>query len=516
MREAASSLGLTGLLRAYARWRHARLLAEDPRALQERQLLKLVRAAEATRFGRDHGLVDVHDVRGFQERVPLRTHGQLWDDYWKAPFPVLEDCTWPGRLPFFAVSSGTATGKVKHIPCSRAMVAANKRAALDTLVHHLAATPGSRLLDGDFFVLGGSTDLKELAPGVRAGDISGIAAWRQPWWSQPFAFPPPEIRFLTDWEEKLDRMARLSLQRRIRGLSGAPGWQLVLFDKLASLAPGGSDRVAEFYPQLELLVHGGVGFAPYRQRFEALLEGSGAKLREVYAASEGFVAIADRGTGMGMRLVTDNGLFHEFVPIEELGSTNPTRHWVATVEPEIDYAIVLTTCAGLWAYVIGDAVRFVDTRPPRLLVTGRTSYMLSAFGEHVTGELVEACVLAAAREAGLAVAEFSVGAEFLVDRGAWGRHVHLVEFTGGLPSPPQVEKFRDALDRELASRNEDYAERRAVPVGLQAPLVEVMPAGGFQAWLKGRGKLGGQHKVPRVVSDPAILADLRGQAASRG
>ncbi|HEX6014618.1 MAG TPA: GH3 auxin-responsive promoter family protein, partial [Geminicoccaceae bacterium] len=255
---------------------------------------------------------------------------------------------------------------------------------------------------------------------------------------------------------------------------------------------------------------------PYRRRFEALLEGSRAKLREVYAASEGFVAIADRGTGMGMRLVTDNGLFHEFVPIEELGSTNPTRHWVATVEPEIDYAIVLTTCAGLWAYVIGDAVRFVDTRPPRLLVTGRTSYMLSAFGEHVTGELVEACVLAAAREAGLAVAEFSVGAEFLVDRGAWGRHVHLVEFTGGLPSPPQVEKFRDALDRELASRNEDYAERRAVPVGLQAPLVEVMPAGGFQAWLKGRGKLGGQHKVPRVVSDPAILADLRGQAASRG
>jgi hypothetical protein len=502
-------------LRAYTRRRHARLLAEDPRASQEWQLLKLVRAAEATRFGRDHGFTRVRDVRGFQERVPLRTHGKLWDEYWRVPFPVLEGCTWPGRLPFFAVSSGTATGEVKHIPCSGAMIAANRRAALDTLVHHLAATPGSRLLDGDFFVLGGSTDLKELAPGVRAGDISGIAAWRQPWWSRPFAFPPPELRFLTDWEEKLDRMARLSLRRRIRGLSGAPGWQLVLFDKLASLAPGGSGRVAELYPQLELLVHGGVGFAPYRRRFEALLEGSAAKLREVYAASEGFVAVADRGTGEGMRLVTDNGLFCEFVPVGELDSPDPTRHWAATVEPGIDYALVLTTCAGLWCYVIGDVVRVVDTRPLRVLVTGRTSYMLSAFGEHVTGELVEACVLAAAREAGLEAAEFSVGTEFLMDQGAWGRHVHVVEFTGDRPPAGQVERFRGALDRELAARNEDYAERRAVPVGLRAPLVEVVPAGGFRAWLKRRGKLGGQHKVPRVVSDPATLAELRGQAASR-
>ena len=236
-------------------------------------------------------------------------------------------------MPFFAVSSGTSSGKVKHIPCSEAMVASNKRAALDTLVHHLAATPDSRILDGDFFVLGGSTDLKELAPGIRAGDISGIAAWRQPWWSRPFAFPPADIRYLTDWEEKLERMAGRSLERRIRGLSGAPGWQLLLLERLGSLRPESGGRVAGFWPHLELLIHGGVSFAPYRSRFEALLDGASTKLREVYAASEGFVAIADRGPGMGMRLVTDNGLFYEFVPLAELGSANPTRHWVGSIEP---------------------------------------------------------------------------------------------------------------------------------------------------------------------------------------
>ena len=504
-----SWLSLTRLLRIYADRRYAGLAAERARHSQERQLLGLVRRAEATRFGRGHAFAGIHDVRGFQERVPLRTYDQLWEGYWRHTFPVLENCSWPGKMPFLAVSSGTSSGKVKHIPCSEAMVASNKRAALDTLVHHLAATPDSPILDGDFFVLGGSTDLKELAPGIRAGDISGIAAWRQPWWSRPFAFPPADIRYLTDWEEKLERMAGHSLERRIRGLSGAPGWQLLLLERLSSLRPESGGRVAGFWPHLELLIHGGVSFAPYRRRFETILEGSRTRLREVYAASEGFVAIADRGPGMGMRLVTDNGLFYEFVPVAELGSAAPTRHWVGNIEPGVDYAIVLSTCAGLWAYVIGDVVRFVDTDPPRLVIVGRTSYMLSAFGEHVTGELVETCVLAAAGTQGLEVAEFAVGTEFLVEQGAWGRHVHVVEFTGSTPAATRVEAFRDALDRELAARNEDYAERRVVPTGLRAPLVEVMPAGGFKAWMKSRGKLGGQHKVPRVVSDAATLADLR-------
>jgi hypothetical protein len=272
--------------------------------------------------------------------------------------------------------------------------------------------------------------------------------------------------------------------------------------------------VANLYPELELLIHGGVSFAPYRRRFEALLAGSRTKLREVYAASEGFIAIADREPGAGMRLVTDNGLFFEFVPVAELGSPNPTRHWLGNLETGVDYALALTTCAGLWSYLIGDVVRLVGRHPPRLLIVGRTSYMLSAFGEHVTGELVETCVLAAAAATGLETTEFTVGTEFMVDQGAWGRHVHLVEFVGDVPPPAELDRFRDALDGELAARNEDYAERRLVPVGLKAPLVVAVPPGGFKAWMKSRGKLGGQHKVPRVVSDGAVLAELRGFVGS--
>ncbi len=505
----------TPLLRLYARRRLDQLAREDAALAQRRQLASLVRQAAGTRFGKHHDFAAIRTVADYQKRVPLRTYGEHWDDYWKRGFPDLVDVTWPGRIPYFAVSSGTTSGKVKHIPCSVAMARANQRAALDTLSHHLGATPDSRLLDGPFFMLGGSTDLKGLAPGVLAGDISGIAAHRRPWWSRPFHFPPPELRFITDWEEKIARMAPLSLERPIRGLSGAPGWLLVLFERLASLRPHTAGRVVDLYPDLELIIHGGVSFAPYKARFDALLEGSKVRTREVYAASEGYVAIADRGPGEGMRLVADNGMFFEFVPVDEIGKTNPTRLWVGDVEPGVDYAIALTTCAGLWSYLIGDVVRFVDTRPPRLLIVGRTSYMLSSFGEHLTGELVETCALAAARQNGLDIAEFAVGTQFGQGRGEWGRHAYVVEFVGSVPDTAKLQAFRDALDRELASRNEDYEERRKVPTGLKEPVIEPMPPGGFAAWLKSRGRLGGQNKVPRVIGDQTVLQGLRAFAAEQ-
>jgi hypothetical protein len=492
----------TAFLKGYKAYRAAQLGREDVAASQERQLLRLVAAARDTRFGKDHDFGAIRSIADFQARVPLRTYTQLWDGYWSKGFPNLTDVTWPGRLPFYAVSSGTSTGKVKYIPCSDAMVRANKKGALDILVHHMLHRPDCRMYDGQFFMLGGSTNLVEQAPGVLSGDISGIAAYRTPWWGKAFQFPPPEIRFLTDWEEKLARMAPLSLQRSIRGMSGSPPWMLVLFEKLASLTGASPGRLADIYPDLELVVHGGVSMAPYRKRFDAFLAGSKARTQEVYAASEGFVAVADRGSGEGMRLVTDTGIFYEFVPVAELGADTPTRHTVATVETGVDYAIVMTTCAGLWGYLIGDVVRFVDRARPRLLITGRTSYMLSSFGEHVTGELIETCVLEAARASGLEIAEFTVGTEF-ADGNAWGRHAYTVE-TATAPSPERVAAFTDVLDRELAARNEDYAERRVVPTGLQRPVVTAVRPGAFKAWMKSKGKLGGQHKVPRVVTNGAF------------
>jgi hypothetical protein len=500
----------TAALKTYAHFRRRTLAREDAAAAQQAVLTELVTAAASTRFGGDHGFADIRTVADFQARVPLRRYGQLWEDYWQPAFPRLVDCTWPGTIPYFAVSSGTSTGQVKHIPCTMAMVKSNKRAALDIFVHHLAHRPDSRVFDGKSFVLGGSTDLKELAPGVRAGDISGIAAAERPWYVSRQYFPPRELTFITDWEEKIDRLSRAALKEDIRLLSGAPGWLSILFERLGTLKPEAAGRVKDLFPNLEILIHGGVSFAPYRGRFAKLLEGSRVLPRETYPASEGFVAIADRGPGEGLRVIADNGLFYEFVPVDELDKPDPTRHWLGTVETGVDYAIVLTTCAGLWGYVIGDVVRFVDVRPPRLLITGRTSYMLSAFGEHVTGELVETAVLAAAAAIEAEVGEFSVGTRFSTAPGSLGHHVYVVEFAAPVAEAERRQRFAEAVDRELSQRNEDYCERRLIEGGVTAPVVHVVAPGTFAAWMKARGRLGGQNKVPRIIGDSALLDNLLG------
>lgn len=305
------------------------------------------------------------------------------------------------------------------------------------------------------------------------------------------------------------RLVELAPRTDIRAVSGTPSWLLILFDRMAQAHPERERRAAGYWPNLELLVHGGVNFAPYRQRFEDVLAGSRAELREVYPASEGFVAVADRGPGEGLRLLVDNGIFFEFVPVQTLDGPNPVRHWVGTLETGVDYAVVLSTNAGLWAYILGDTVRFVDRDPPRLLITGRTSYYLSAFGEHVTGEEIEAAVTGAARDIGAAVTDFSVGALYPQRPGELGGHLYIVEFAEALPDPPRLDAFARAIDSRLCTLNNDYRDHRAAGFGLNPPRIHAVPAGSFAAWMKRRGRLGGQNKVPRVISDPELFQDLR-------
>jgi hypothetical protein len=375
----------TPLLRIYARHRLARLARQDPVAEQQRQLLRLVRRAAGTRFGRDHRFNEVRGVADFQARVKLRRYEDMWNDYWRDPFPRLVDCTWPGTMPFFALTSGTTSGATKYIPCSREMNRANAWAAIDILVHHLANRPASRVLGGKSFMLGGSTDLVRHAPGIQSGDLSGIATSQIPRWARCWSFPPRELALITDWEVKVERLARTCLDQDIRAISGTPSWLLVFFERLFAVRPDCAGRLHRVFPNLELLVHGGVNFAPYRRQFEDLLRGSHAELREVYPASEGFFAVADRGPGEGMRLIIDNGLFYEFVPCDALQDEHPPRHWLADARTGVDYALAISSCAGLWAYIVGDTVRLIERNPPRLLVTGRLSYFLSAFGEHLSG-----------------------------------------------------------------------------------------------------------------------------------
>lgn len=502
----------TPLLRLYAARRLRRLQA-DATETQRAQLLRLVRKAEHTLFGTKHGFSRIRSVREFQERVPLRRYEDFWQEYWRPVFPRIQNRTWPGTIPYFARTSGTTSGTTKYIPVSREMIASNRKAVLDIFVHHLANRPHSRVLGGKNFMLGGSTDLVAEAPGVYSGDLSGIGANEVPWWARPRYFPPRQHALISDWEIKIDRLARLSLGQDIRTISDTPSWLLIFFDKLAALRPELPRRLVSYYPNLDLLIHGGVNFAPYRRRFDALLEGSHAELREVYPASEGFVAVADRGSGDGLRLMLDTGLFFEFVPVEELDRKSPVRHWIADAEPGVHYALVLSTCAGLWSYILGDTVEVLERRPPRILVTGRTSYVLSAFGEHLIDKEIEEAVAAAAASVGLTVNDYAVGPVYPDERDSRGGHLCIIEFAETVPASAQLAAFAEALDQALSATNADYQIHRAQSFGMRPPELQAVQPGTFAAWMKARGQIGGQHKVPRVINDPRLLDDLMTFAA---
>ena len=502
-------LDWTWLLRAHAGRRLRALRRMDPRQVQEKVLRSLIARGAATRFGRDHEFSTIRTVADYQARVPVREYEDFWDEYWKEQFPRLQDCTWPGLIPYFAMSSGTTRGTTKYLPVSRGINRANTRAAWDVLVHHVANRPGSRILAGRTLVLGGSKGLRPLASGVEVGDLSGIAARFTPFWARHRYFPPRDLEAIGDWETRIDQVAGRSLEVDIRGMTGIPSWLLIFCDHLLEAAgkPGG--RLADVYPNLELLVHGGISWLPYRDRFAALLSGSGAETREVYPASEGFLAIADGADGAGLRLLLDNGVFFEFVPEGEAGRDAPAAHWVGDFETGVNYAVVVSTVAGLWRYSVGDTVTVVSRDPPRVLITGRTRLTLSAFGEHVIGAELELAVAEAAEGIGAAVSDFAVGSLHSEQSGERGGHLYLVEFAERSVESERAARFGAVVDAALQRLSQDYRTYRADGWGLDAPRIEVMPPGGFAAWMKRRGKLGGQNKVPRVVNDPEMLGSLR-------
>lgn len=504
-------LDITPLVRLYARWRRRKLAKMDPAATQQRQLLKLVAKARNTRFGRDHDFAGIKTVADFQARVPLRRYEQMWTEYWQPAFPTLDNVSWPGRIPYFAVSSGTTSGTSKYLPLTPDMRRSNVKAALDVLAFHAKAKPKSHFFGGASFMLGGSTELVQEADNVKSGDLSAIAASTLPAWAAPYAFPPNDLALLSNWDEKLKRTAEASLTKDIRVLTGTPSWVLILLERMQKLRAARGEPAAP-YPRLELFVHGGVNFTPYRARFQQMFAGQDVDLREVYPASEGFIAVADRGPGEGLKLSLDNGLFFEFVPLDELDSPNPTRHWVGNIQEGINYAVVMTTCAGLFSYIIGDTVRFVDVKTPRLLITGRTSYMLSAFGEHLIGEEIENAVSTAAKAIEADITDYSVGPIFPDRDGDLGGHLYIVEFA---PTPDEatLARFAALVDEDLCRRNDDYRAHRADGHGLNAPTVRAVPAGTFAAWMASRGRAGGQNKVPRIINDQDLFASLRGFAA---
>lgn len=502
-------LDLTPFIRPWARRKLAAHERLNPADVQRSTLLGLLRAAEGTLFGRDHRFAQIRSVEDFQARVPLRRYADFWNGYWSEPFPQLRDVTWPGTIRYFAKTSGTTLGLSKNIPLSRQMIRANRRAGLRTLLHHVASRPDSKFLRGKIFLLGGSTGFESPAPGIACGDLSGISTATYPLWAQCISYPPSSVAGIKDWEKRIELILADPQSRLVRGIAGQTTWLLSFLERAVQAGPGCGATLGEVFPNLELIVCGGMNFTPYAERLARLIGEDGIRLAEAYVASEGFIAIGQGFPGRGMQPVLDNGLFLEFVPLDELERPTPRRYWMETAEPHVDYALAVTSNSGLWACLIGDAVRFEDAALQRMKVVGRIDQMMSPFGEHLLETELALALTTSGQAVGHPIKEYAVGALFPKSPARPGHHLYIVEFSQYPPAQAVQPRFLEAVDSALKSCNADYCDVRVGNLVLAEPKLLVAAPGAFEAWMRRRGKLGGQNKMPRILLDPESLEDLR-------
>ena len=490
----------------YAGLRRRRLESvwRNPVQVQEVALRSLLWAAADTEFGLAHGFRGIRTVSQYQERVPVREYADF-KPLWERAADGARGVTWPGRCRDWVKTSGTTSGD-KMIPVTREALAAHRKGGWDALLLACERVGARQLLGGPMLFLGGSTALAEMPSGSRVGDLSGLVVRALPPGIRGRYSPGPEIGAIKDWEERIDRVAGLVAHQDLRLVSGMPSWMVILFERVARQrqAEGQAIRtLAQCWPNLGVLVHGGVAFPPYASVFEEWM-GRRMDRIEVYPASEGFVGVQTEASGF-LTLMLDYGNFYEFVPVEDVGASRPRRHTVADVELHRPYAVVMSTPGGLWSYLLGDTIRFVARDPLRLVITGRTRHYVNAFGENVIVEEVERALTGACRRTEAEVVEFTVAPRYPSAEEPRGGHEWLVEFR--IP-PREPDDFARVLDETLIALNTDYRTKRAGSVGMVAPRVTAVPPGTFYRWMRETGKLGDQHKVPRVTNTRAVAEAL--------
>lgn len=478
----------------------------NPLRLQESTLFSVLDKARYTEFARTYDFKSIKSITSYQKRIPLLKYDDI-RQWIEKTIDGKPNVLWPGRIWNFALSSGTISGN-KHIPISKERMIVNRRAAMDCLAFYLTESSDNSLLNGKFLFLGGSTSLKRLKSGALTGDLSGIAMRSMPLIARPIYEPDRQIAFMSDWEDKIDKIVQKDMGLDIRGISGVPSWLLVFFNRLLEEASKRKGRdihtVAEVWPNFSLLVYGGVNFAPYKGIFNKMI-GKKIYYLEVYPASEGFIAIQDRKDERGLLLMLDYDIFYEFVPEEEIGGENPTRLTIADVEIDKNYAIILTNNSGLYSYILGDTVKFIGLNPPRLVVTGRIGNFISAFGEHIIVEEAEDAVSYACEKTDAEVEEFTAAPFFPESPRELPYHQWLVEFR---KNPKNLDEFAQHLDKRLRARSRDYDEHRGTDTSIGKPRVIKLKKRTFYDWMKSEGKLGGQHKVPRLKNDRTLADKL--------
>lgn len=463
---------------------------------QAKLLLSLIDTAKKTLFGRTYDFENIRSVEDFQAKVPVADYEDL-KPYIEKVKRGQRDILWTETPEYFAKTSGTTSGS-KYIPISKEGMPFQVKGAQSALFHYIAKKNNADFVGGKMIFLQGSPELEEVF-GIKTGRLSGIVAHHIPNYLQKNRLPSWETNLIDDWETKVDKIVEETEKENMTLISGIPPWLIMYFEKLIEK---NGKKIKQIFPNLQLIVTGGVNYEPYREKMEELL-GDKVDIVQTFPASEGFFAFQDDYTKEGLLLLTNHGIFYEFIPLEQYGKPDAKRLTLKDIELNKDYALILTTNSGLWAYSIGDVVRFIDKNPHRILVSGRTKHFTSAFGEHVIAFEVEEAVKATVEKLSAQITEFHLAPQVNPEEGL-PYHEWFIEFE---KEPENLDLFKNELDDQLRKRNTYYDDLISGNI-LQKLHISTLKKNAFQEYAKSEGKLGGQNKIPRLANDRKIAAIL--------
>jgi hypothetical protein len=478
------------------------LFIKYPHEVQHDWFMRLIDSARFTEWGMSHGYQGIQSVEDFKRNVPVQNYDTLKpfiDRVMKGEQNIL----WNSDIKWFAKSSGTTAGKSKFIPVSaEAMEECHYKGGKDLVSIYCNNNPSTKIFAGKGLILGGSHQINTFNADSFSGDISAILMQNLPFWAQIIRTPDLSIALMDNWEEKIEKLVQVTIHENVSNISGVPTWTLVLAKRILEVT--GKKNLLEVWPNLELFVHGAVSFMPYREQFRQLIPSNEFHYLDTYNASEGFFGIQDQSYSDEMLLMLDYGVFYEFMPMEEYGKDNPKTIGLEDVELFKNYALVISTNAGLWRYVIGDTVKFTSLNPYRIKVTGRTKLFINAFGEEVIIENTDQAILIACEKTDALIRDYTVAPVYFSESEN-GAHEWLIEFE---KVPDNQEYFNEVLDNALKALNSDYEAKRYKNMALRKPIVRTMKEGTFYNWLKSKGKLGGQYKVPRLSNDRNFIEEI--------
>jgi hypothetical protein len=480
------------------------LFIKYPHDVQNELLDGLVNKSISTEYGKKYGFSSIKNYSDFKSQVPIVTYEELFP-YIERLMKGEENILWPSEIRWFAKSSGTTNSRSKFIPVSaEALEDCHFKAGKDMLSIYLNNYPDAKMFSGKGLVIGGSHQINQFDENSKSyyGDVSAVLLKNLPWWAQMVRTPSLDIALMDEWEEKIDKMVEITSAENVTNISGVPTWMIVLLEKM--LERNNAKDILEIWPNLEVFFHGAVSFTPYEELFQKLIPSKKMRYMETYNASEGFFGIQDQTDSKEMLLMLDYGIFYEFIPFEDLNKDEPRTLVLDQVEVGKNYAVVITTNAGLWRYKIGDTITFTSIDPHRIKISGRTKHFINAFGEELIIENAEVAIAEACKRTSAAIDDFTAGPIYLGD-GKKGGHEWIIEFSR---IPDDFDRFSKLLDEKLREVNSDYDAKRYKDIALVQPIVHIAPKGTFYKWMKQRGKLGGQHKVPRLSNTREFLDEL--------